>query len=140
MLYTQKELLKIGKNGCYFLSVAHLAGYIREMLPEWDERNLIFMMFKDAVAKGWCDENCYMLRPDELLRVLIEDGGNVSVKVRHEGADYVKKEGEYEILRYERPNGGGHFICGEDMYDPLGLTAEERGKLVSKRIFTVNFS
>lgn len=140
MLYTQKTLLKIGKNGCYFLSVGHLAGYIRQMLPEWDERNLIFLMFKDAVSKGWCDENCYMLRPDELLEVLIADGGNVSVKVRHESADYVKKDNEYEILRYELPGGGGHFICGEDNYDPLGLTEKERGKLVSKRIFTVRFS
>ena len=130
----QRTAETIGKYGCYFLSLVRagelLTGIKRDALR----------LFQRAVEKGWSETDCFLLRPDLILQDITGD----SWTVRKEGADYIPRQGEIVILRYEYKTTAGllaHFVLAEadgetigyDPYEPSQTVA--RGYLVSKRVF-----
>lgn len=147
MKHMQREMLAIGKTGCYFLSIIHIASTIfttRERgvfdVDYVDSTIQVLKLFRDGIERGWCDKECFMIRPDEMLKALVADAKSVSVK--HAPLDYKPKENEYEITRYEKGS-WAHFVCtkgGKITYDPYGYDEKDLGKPVSKRIFTVLFN
>ena len=143
--HSQKELLAIGKTGCYFLSILHLANTIQARksgvisATELDGTTSILKLFRDAVFHKWCTDECFMNQPDKLMEALL--GNEASVTVKHADVSYKVKANEYEITRYEKGS-FAHFVCTENgkiTYDPYGYAEKDLGKAVSKRIFTVIF-
>lgn len=148
MRHMQKELLAIGRTGCYFLSIVHTASMIAEESQghaegeaEYiDSCTQIIRLFRDAVKNGWCTEECFMQRPDLMMEALLKETVK-SVSIKHAGLDYVPKQNEYEITRYEKGS-FAHFVCtkgGVIIYDPYGYDIKDLGNPVSKRIFTVTY-
>jgi len=119
---------KLGESGCYFLSLLHLA----------QRDNDAIGLYKQAVAKGIIDEDCYVKDPPLLLSLIT--GGRWSVV--HQAAQYLTKSDELEILRFERKAAMktyAHFVVGDGRgqveYDPLdNAQTVAAGQLVSKRI------
>lgn len=130
---TQKDLERIGKEGCYFLSI--IAAIEETLTIHMD----IYQVYLDALAAKYIEENCFVNSPEKIVTIYL--GGNWTVA--KESADYKTQLNEIEILRYERKEGMttfAHFVLGDKMgnvyYDPYGASATVRlGKLVSKRIF-----
>jgi len=129
----QREFETIGKTGCYFLSIVHVAEkYTGKYIDAYDA-------YKAALKGKTMREDCYVLDPAALLRMLT----GVAWTVTKEQSDYMATKGEQEILYFERNDTMqtvGHFVVGDGMgvvsYDPYGdsLTVK-KGKLHSKRIF-----
>ena len=133
----QKEFEKIGKTGCYFLSIVHVAEkYIGKYIDSYDA-------YKAAIRSKTMRDDCYVTDPSALLRMLT----GVAWTVTKEPSDYATTKGEQEILYFERQDSAtmatqtiGHFVVGDGMgvvsYDPYGdsLTVS-KGVLSSKRIF-----
>jgi len=129
---TQKDLERIGKEGCYFLSL--LAAIEHELTIHLD----IYQVYLESLAAKYIEENCFVNSPEKIITVYL--GGNWAVS--KEDANYKTQPGQIEILRYERKEGmttWAHFVLGDGAgqvaYDPYGASATVRlGKLVSKRI------
>ena len=119
---------KLGEAGCYFLSLLHLA----------QRDNDAIGLYKQAVAVGVMDEECYIQDPARLLSLIA--GG--TWRVVHQAAQYLTKSDELEILRFERKAAMktyAHFVVGDGRgqvaYDPLdNAQTVASGELVSKRI------
>jgi len=120
---------RIGDNGCYFLSILHLANRENEAIG----------FYRQALAVGVMEDDCYILDPAKLLALVV--GGKWVVL--HKSADYATQSDEYEILRFERKattKTYAHFVVGDGRgqvaYDPLDNSQTVAlGKLISKRIF-----
>jgi len=129
---TQKDLERIGKEGCYFLSL--VAAIERTLTIHMD----IYQVYLDALAARFIEDNCFVNSPEKIITVYL---GGMWVVLK-ESATYQTNPGEIEILRYERIDGmtnWAHFVLGDGAgqvaYDPYGASATVRlGKLVSKRI------
>ena len=125
---TQTIAKRLGDAGCYFLSLLHLA----------QRDNDAIGLYKQAVAQGIIDEDCYVKNPPLLLSLIA--GGKW--QVTHQAAQYQTRADEYEILRYERKatlKTYAHFVVGDGRgqvsYDPLDTSQTvAQGSLVSKRI------
>jgi hypothetical protein len=129
----QKICKALGSEGCYFLCIVHLAeGLISERIDA-------VLLYSVAIAAGLMEEDCFVNEPAKLL-MMMAPGKWEMVKY---GMDYVPKDGEHEITRYERTTTAGalcHFVCtdrrGNVVYDPLGGSlCVKLGKPVSKRVF-----
>lgn len=129
----QKDLERIGKDGCYFLSIV-------AAIEQWIGIYLdIHLVYTNCLAAGFIKENCYVNFPDKIATAYIGGGEWEAEKT---GMDYKTKESEIEILRYERTEGMdtfAHFVLGDGLggvlYDPYGASLTVRlGKPVSKRI------
>ena len=129
----QRTAETIGKYGCYFLSLVK-AGELLTGIKRDASR-----LFQKAVEKGWSEDDCFLVRPDLILQDITGDPW----KVRKEGADYIPKQGEIVILRYEYKTTAGllaHFVlAGSDgktiAYDPYYPSQTvAKGYLVSKRV------
>ena len=134
MINKQLVCSKIGKNGCYFLSLVFFAEKIINKTID------VVELYTKAVAKKWMGEDCFLNDPASLLSYLT----GKSVTVRHESLGYTPKEGEYEITRYELKETGttfAHFVAtneGKIIYDPYGDSRTcKKGKPQSKRIIKV---
>jgi len=123
----------IGKYGCYYLSVVR-AGELAT-----GKKVDALRLYKHSLEKGWLEEDCYLNYPDLILQDITGDPW----KVRKEGADYIPKQGEIVILRYEYKTTAGllaHFVlAGSDgktiAYDPYYPSQTvAKGYLVSKRV------
>jgi hypothetical protein len=125
----QKVMKTLGEYGCYFLSVVHLAEEIT------GSRIDAVAVFVKARENKWLDDEATMLRPDAIF----SDLTGKKFAVVAEGAAYIPKAGEHEILQFK--NGSIlHFVlgdnCGNVAYDPLGNSnAVAKGSLIGKRIF-----
>lgn len=123
----QRVMEIIGKDGCYFLSVVHLAE------EEIGARIDAIPVYFNCVQRQWMDTNCYLIQPHRIL----ESMTGQKWEVRKEPKEYRCQPGEKEVLRYERTQGRttyGHFVLPD--YDPYGESLTVRnGFLVSKRIF-----
>lgn len=96
----QDKLLMLGKYGCYLMSLLSVAEEEtgKEMYSD------ILWIYEYSLAMGWIEEDCYVLKADEILEYLT----GKKWQVRWEPRDYVRLDKEYiiENWRYERSN---HF-------------------------------
>jgi hypothetical protein len=129
----QREFEKIGKTGCYFLSIVHLAElYTGKYIDAYDA-------YKAAIKGKTLRDDCFVLEPAALLRMLT----GVAWAVTKEPKEYQATKGEQEILYFERNDTmqtWGHFVVGDGFglvaYDPYGDSQTvKKGALFSKRIF-----
>ena len=119
---------KLGEFGCYFLSLLHLANRDNDAIG----------LYRQAIAVGVMDEDCYIKDPARLLSLIA--GG--TWRVVHQAAQYLTKSDELEILRFERKattKTYAHFVVGDGRgqvaYDPLdNAQTVAQGQIVSKRI------
>jgi len=132
----QKEFETIGKTGCYFLSIVHLAEkYTGKYIDA-------YLAYTSALKSKVMKEDCFVLDPAALLRMLT----GVAWSVTKEAATYEPTKNDLVILYYERIDDStmeskvyGHFVVGGNdgvEYDPYGDSLTVRkGTLKSKRIF-----
>lgn len=125
----QKVMKILGEYGCYFLSLVELAERVTGKRIDAVEAYL------DALIKRKTDGEATMLDPAAVLSRMA--GGTWTV--RKEGATYIPKSGEAEVLLFQ--NGAySHFVLGDGaggvLYDPLGNSnTVAKGTCVGKRIF-----
>lgn len=123
---------RIGKEGCYFLSIVKAAELVVEHYID------AYQAYTSALSDELIKENCFINSPDKLMGMLT----GLRWSVSKEPADYIPSRGEVEILRFERNEGMatiGHFVLGDGhgsvAYDPYGKSRTvAEGKLISKRI------
>lgn len=132
--FRQRVMENLGKNGCYFLSVVHIAEEFRktriDAIPE----------FLSARDKKWIADDCTMQCPDSVFTEL----ASYPYTVTKENPEYIPLPGEYEVLVFAY-NGMTHFVVGsydamlkKDVvaYDPLGNSnCVAKGTIESKRVF-----
>lgn len=129
----QKVMEALGKTGCYFLSIIHLAEALTKERIDAVEQFLL------ALAQGFVKQDCFVVDPGAILSELT----GVRWGMKKETAEYLPGSAELEILRFERQDVGvlvGHFVVGDGKgavaWDPYGDSRTVReGKLISKRIF-----
>ena len=129
----QRDMEAIGKDGCYFLSIIHLAETIRCQPID------AIQIYHHAVEQEWITSDCYIKHPDKLLSYLT----STRWSIRKEPSSYEPRPGELCILRYERKEGmrtWAHFVVGDRdkkiVYDPYGASKTvAMGYLASMRIF-----
>lgn len=135
----QRVAALIGKAGCYFLCISHLAEKLIGAELE------VFHVYMLARTCAHMRENCFVDLPGGLLGMLA--GGKWQVLKAGDGLDsagrpydlplaYALQPGELDVQRWEIPGETeGHFICA-DGWDPYGQSVTAaHGKLVSRRIF-----
>ena len=124
----QRVMSEVGEEGCYLLCVVDIA---EEVLRERIDAVVAYL---DGVEKGCVRENCLMTKSEGFLEMLT----GVPWTKRYESATYVKKNGEFEVQKWQRKSGSGtvdHFK--RENYDPYGDSRTVReGFLESKRIFS----
>lgn len=124
--------LRIGKEGCYFLSLLKLAE------NETGEKINDIDAYEFCVGQGWMRPNCFVQNPEKILSHYTAQQWTV----RHEPENYFPGDNEREILRWENRtvpmNVQAHFVLGNGLgvtqWDPSGILSHD-WKLVSKRIF-----
>ena len=129
----QRICQRIGEAGCYFLCIVFLGEELTK------ERIDAVEWYELAVREGIMELDCFVNDPGKLLG-LLSHGTWVMEKC---GLNYDVKDGELQIIRYERPSTYGlytHFVVGDGfgsvIYDPLGDSqCVAKGKPVSYRIF-----
>lgn len=129
----QKVMETLGKSGCYFLSIIHLAETATH------ERIDAVEQFMLALSQGFIRQDCFVVSPALILSELT----GIRWGMKKTTADYAAGPDELEILRFERQDVGaliGHFVAGDGKgrvaYDPYGDSRTVRdGALISKRVF-----
>ena len=123
----QRVMSEVGEEGCYLLCIVDIA---EEVLKERIDAVVAYL---DGIERGFVQENCLMTNAAGFLEMLT----GVKWEKRYESATYVKKDGEFEVQKWQRKSGVGtvdHFK--RDSYDPYGDSRTVReGYLESKRIF-----
>lgn len=125
---------RIGKWGCYFLSIIYLAERIT------GTRIDAVVAYEQCVGEGWLGPDCFVTRPDKIIGYLT----GKEWRVRHEARAYRPTDDELVIFRYERATtmqNLAHFVVGsqsgEIVYDPYGESQTvQHGRLASMRIFS----
>jgi hypothetical protein len=141
----QRAAKAIGATGCYFLSICSIAERLLHVSID------PLLEYEHALLLGTLGDDC-----------MVRDAGGLLSSIVHERwvcrkagpghelpATYQCRQGEFEILRYERarrPTDGtsselAHFVLGDGRshidFDPWGDSETVRtGSLVSRRIFT----
>ena len=125
----------IRKYGCYYMSLLFLVNkYTNTALSVTRINNSIYM---GAIQQGHMGQNCYMTDPTGFCKWL---GWDARYTGSHVPVSYVCQQNEAEILRFQHPKFGSHFVVGDGngwvAYDPYGesLSVAE-GVLKDKRIF-----
>ena len=123
----QRVMSEVGEEGCYLLCIVDIA---EEVLKERIDAVVAYL---DGIERGFVQENCLMTNAAGFLEMLT----GVKWEKRYESATYVKKDGEFEVQKWQRKSGVGtvdHFK--RENYDPYGDSRTVReGFLESKRIF-----
>lgn len=134
MKFDQSLFVSLGKYGCYFLCLIHLAQEVTK--KNYDIMTVLYICIKKGYIKfneqDYDDENNFFVNnPDLILKLLT--GKNWSVK--KETPDYQKKDGEYIAYFWRKPGQKeGHFIL--DNYNGLQHSVSvEEGRLESIRVF-----
>lgn len=141
MIHAAQEIARrIGESGCYALCLMHVGETAtgKTVDPIRVVAAAMKTIAKDAPGKTILAPDIFVNSPAALVSIAV--GGKWDV--RHEGAEYIAKPDEREIMRYERVDGMkvySHFVVGDGLgrvlWDPLGESRTVReGKLVSKRI------
>lgn len=124
----QRVMSEVGEEGCYLLCIVDIA---EEVLKERIDAVVAYL---DGIERGFVQENCLMTNAAGFLEMLT----GVKWEKRYESATYVKKDGEFEVQKWQRKSGVGtvdHFK--REIYDPYGDSRTVReGYLESKRIFS----
>ena len=129
----QLVMERIGKDGCYFLSIVRLAEVLTETTID------AVQLYAQALHAGWMMADCFVMRPDLIL-------GHLTGKrwsIRKELPTYRARESELIVQRWERKEGmrtWAHFVVGDNagqvVYDPYGDSLTVRlGSLASLRVF-----
>ena len=133
-MYKQYICSKIGKSGCYFLSILYIAE--TQTKKTFD----VLELYEKALKEKWIDNDCFMENPAAMMSYLL----GKKVDCRHDVVGVKPKDNEFEITRYELKETGvtyGHFVVtrnGKLIYDPFGESRTRKlGSAVSTRIFTV---
>ncbi len=133
-MYRQQVCSKIGKSGCYLLSLIFIAEKITG--KEID----VLKTYEKSLSEKWLDDDCYMENPAAMMSYLT----GKKIDIRHDVVGYTLKSNEYEITRYELKETGityGHFVVtnnGELVHDPYGDSRTRlKGNAVSKRIIKI---
>lgn len=130
----QKLYAAMGEGACCLLAVVHLLEKVNDQYFD------AFWLWREGVERGLVTEACYV---NDLASFASMIDGR-SWNCRKEGVDYVVKEGEYEIVRYEWQKDAAnlkvHFVNGDGKggieNDPFGQSLTvQNGKAQSKRIF-----
>ena len=122
----QKKFYNIGKAGCYLDCLVKISErFMRSVFS-------LEAVYDAALAKGWMQEDCWILDPAAIMQYLT----GVRWTVRHEEVGYKPVDGDNIIQRWEwkSPNGTqGHFTLPD--YDPYGESeTRKNGDIVSYRI------
>ena len=133
-MFKQAVCSRIGKSGCYFLSLVYIAETITK--KEVD----IFALYEKGLREKWFDTDCFMRNPAGMMTYLV----GKTCDVRHDKVGYTPLSNEYEITRYEYRETGvtyGHFVVtrnGKLVHDPFGESrTRTKGNAVSTRIVKV---
>lgn len=126
---------RVGRYGCYFLSILKLA----EMAADITEGIDALRAYKKCLDLDLIEDDCYVRKPADIIFLYTGQ----EYEVFHAPADYETPMGQLEIVRYEWPRTMetlSHFAVGDGMggvgWDPLGSSQTvQYGRLVSKRIF-----
>lgn len=125
----------INRWGCYFCSILFLANKYTncEISPEG-----ILDTYHESVQSGWMTVKCFIDEPDAIFHFM---GLQTYYYDRHDPPEYVCRNHEIEILRFQRGT-WRHFVVGDGQshvcYDPWGASqAVAEGKLMDKRVFRV---
>ena len=129
----QKIMLDLGEGGCYWLCLIHVGESLHG-----DRRIDAVEKFEEAKRLGLCRGDGYINDAAGTMKLLYD----AHWYYHKEGAGYAPLDGEFEILRFERPTPKviyTHFVVGDGRggvaYDPLGKSETvEHGTLQSKRI------
>jgi len=116
------------------MSYLKIASELRGHVWTPEQVNIAYDAF---VGREFMEENCRVLKPDHILRVLSVD---LDGWIRHEGPNYVRKLNEIEIEKWHNPRTKHtHFIVGSPFrWDPLGDSVTVReGELVGKIVVRV---
>jgi hypothetical protein len=124
----QEVMVNLGKYGCYFLSIVHIAEEITE------KRIDAIVAYLDGLKQQLIEKDCTVLNPAELLFALTGD----HYAVTKETAGYKTAANELEILVFKADC--THFVVGDGTgkvaYDPLGASNTVKyGVMIEKRIF-----
>lgn len=127
----QMIMRALGKSGCYFLSLVHLAEEI------CGKRIDAVEVYQKAFSNGWTDDEVTMIYPASVLSFMTGMKFNVAKKP----ASYTVRQSEYEVLVFQNET-CTHFVLGDGSgrvkHDPMGNSNTVRnGRLVGKRIFSV---
>jgi len=130
----QAQFLKIGNDGCYFLSILHLAENFTGTYID------AYQAYLQAIRAKQLLENCFVRDPAALMHKLT-DFDWVVIK---QDLTYELMPGELEITRYEKNVSPTqtltHFVVtdgrGKIIYDPMGGSPlDSSWKPISLRIF-----
>ena len=131
----QQICAKIGKSGCYFLSLAYIAETVLGRTVD------ILDLYVRGIGEKWLDSDCYMVDPAGMMSHLL----GRKCDVRHDKVGYKPLGNEHEITRYELEETGvtyAHFAVtrnGRLVYDPFGESrTRTKGRAVSTRIVKVH--
>jgi hypothetical protein len=128
----QLNFERIGKEGCYFLSLVR-AG--ERAIGRYLDAYYIYLKANEL---GFLGENCYVFDPVGIMQLML--GGRWAFE--KQTRDYVAKPTEIVVLRFERKEGMAtlaHFVLagpdGTVEYDPYGQSKTvATGNLISKRV------
>ena len=129
----QEQFYQIGRTGCYFESIIHIAE------DETGRYIDSYRIYLEMIRSGAIGKDCYVFDPDTLMSLLT----GKKWAMTKENAAYLCKPGEREVIRFEWQEVStlhGHFVVGDTKggieYDPFpGCNVVANGKVVSKRIF-----
>jgi hypothetical protein len=153
MIKQHNKFLKqeIQDSGCYLLTLLMIAKIERKKKLSPTDVNIIY---KTLVDEGAIEEDCTILKPDDVIAAGIEYMGGderiYQIGVKEDGKEtfwgWVKPEDrkpEYYVADHDTSGYyGSHFIlvdkCGETLYDPLfgeGWSSTGIDKIVYYRRF-----
>lgn len=121
----QKIAKAIGETGCYFLC----------LLKACNKEDEAIKWYKEFVKKGCMEEDCFILDPSKILKMLTGDTYNVFKTVAPDEAASIL------VARFHNPKTGlYHFVLvdaeGNVIYDPYGTSnTVSNGYIESYRLF-----
>jgi len=150
---------RAGEAGCYYDSLCFLAEMDRMKHGNMERIDPIAWMSIHVASKAIDPTTFFVLKADRvfsdltgrMFKVLYASDGLRSDGTPYDlTSAYQIQDGEYEILRFEKPDGSGHFVVGKGgvykgiesiAFDPYknpltGVMSEtvRIGKLISRRI------
>lgn len=144
-IYKQKIALKIGAEGCYYLSLLRVAeihkGMNFDAIELYSRFRKSFELQENGVNQVWLGEDCYVYKPENILKDLTHSFIVYVNKVYD--LTYEPRLNEYLIGLYEWKKDSEttyyHFVLLNNdkqvIWDPLETSNTVKyGKLVSLRV------
>lgn len=140
MIYQNNGKLRshIQKSGCYMMSLIWHAVRFSNRNMNAELINQIYLYF---ILHDWMEEDCFIKKPGEIIAFV---SGKEIEYLGWNDAGYQCVGDEFEILRFQHPDYGAHFVAGDGSglvtYDPYqtkygGSATVRYGSLVNKRVF-----